>query len=73
MTGAAAAAGVAVKVLVKRDEIAPVAIIVEQPARTEDRAPASFIEQKNARQPPRQFIGDLIRFFSLPEPVGNSI
>jgi hypothetical protein len=43
VASAAAAAGIAVKVLVKRDEIAPVAIIVEEFAVAEYRPPRSLI------------------------------
>ena len=59
MTGAEAGAVVAVKVFMKRDQVAPVRIILEFLRTAENRAPAMFIPHEYSRQPLGDFPGDL--------------
>ena len=59
VAGADAGAVVAMKVFVKRDQVAPVGIFLEFFRAAEDRAPAMFILQKYSRQALGDFSGDL--------------
>src|SRR5437867_9470162 len=55
MTGANAGAVVAVEVLVKQEQVAPMRVLLEFLHATVDGTPALGIAQENARQPTRQF------------------
>ena len=59
VAGADAGAVVAVKVFVKRNEVAPVRILLKFLRAAEDRTTAMFILQKYSREPLRDFTGDL--------------
>jgi len=60
VAGSAATAGVAVKIFMEGNQIAPEGIVVEELAVAEYRPPTFGTKQKNACQPPPQFFRDLI-------------
>src|SRR5215831_5260834 len=61
MTGAEAGTVVAVKVLVEREVIAPVRILLKLASAPVDWPPAMLVSQKDAGQPARELLGDLIQ------------
>ena len=65
MARAAAPSGVAVKVLVERNQISPIGIVVEQFAIAKNRPLAIFVAQENVRQTPRQFLPHFRQVFHL--------
>ena len=60
VAGSAATAGVAVKIFMEGNQIAPEGIVVEELAVAEYRPPTFRIKQEDARQPPPQFFSNLI-------------
>src|SRR5262249_10911792 len=59
VAGAETRAVVAVKVLVEQHVIAPQRIFLKGLIAAEDRAPAAGVPQKDAVEPPREFLRDL--------------
>src|SRR6516162_967065 len=59
MTRPTASSGVAMKIFVKRNQVAPMRIVVEQFAPAKQRSLAAFVAEEDARQAPRYFSGNL--------------
>src|SRR5713101_4782908 len=61
VTGAEAGPVVAVKVLVKQDEIAPVRVLLERTCSAIDGSPAAFVLEEGVRKSAGDLFGDLIQ------------
>ena len=59
MAGTAAAAGVSVEILVKRNQVAPVRIFIEELVGAKESAIAVLIPQKNMGQALSELVSDL--------------
>lgn len=72
MRGAETLSGVAVKVFIEEERVAPCRVLLETGVHAMCRAPAIGVEHKQAQQAAPEFIGDLIQISLPARSVGSS-